>query len=145
MPKIMEKNFLAAEFARQVFRITSPAGVSIEEIIDPSYWAHVARRLTPYDIIEVVPEDGAFYARLIVVNTGKLFAKVQIIEKIDLNTPVNVTAAIAMNLFDTKYAGPNAKWRVIRKSDNAVVSKEPFGTQQEAEEWLEKNIKDMAA
>lgn len=145
MPKIMEKNFLAAEFARQVFRVTPPAGTTIEEILEPSYWAHVARRLTPYDFIEIVPEDGAFYARLIVVNTGKLFAKVQLIEKIDLNTPTKVTAIMAMNLFDTKYAGPTAKWRVIRKADNAVVSKEPFGTQQEAEEWLEKNIKDMAA
>lgn len=64
-----------AEYARNIFVVTPEHGTPFEDILKPSYWLHVAdtvsMRLRPYDRIEVRPEDGSYFAELIVrsVNT----------------------------------------------------------------------------
>ena len=144
--KLNERNFMSAEFARQSFRIIPESGVTIEQITSPEYWANVARRINPHDTIEVVPEDGAFYALLFVTNTGKLSVKTQVLQFVELSEkkPV-VTLQDVDDLFDIAYGGGVAKWRVIRKADKEAVSKEPFENRAEAEAWLKQNIRKLMA
>lgn len=142
MAKLLEKNLMGAEFARQSFRVTPPEGTKIEEMLEPEYWAHVARKFIPYDILEVVPEDGSFYARLLVLNTSKLWAKMQKLEYIELSAKKPVQAS---GKYEPKYGGPSAKWRAVNKSDGSIVSTESFQTRDEAEAYIEKLNKEMAA
>lgn len=144
--KLSEREFMGAEFARQVFRIIPKAGVTMEQIANPEYFGNVARRINPHDLIEVVPEDGAYYALLIVTNTGKMSVKTQALSFVELSekrTKIDLTTLGEM--FDVNYAGPVAKWRVLRKSDNTVISPDPFVNRQEAEDWLEKNGRKLIA
>jgi hypothetical protein len=143
MSKLLEKSIMSAEFARQMFRVTPPAGTKIEEMLDNDYWAHVARKFTPHDILEVVPEDGAFYARLIVVNCAKLWAKMQKLEYVELGSKKGAVAST--DLFEAKFSGHNAKWRAVKKSDGSLLSPDSFQTRDEAEQYIEKYSKEMAA
>jgi hypothetical protein len=143
--KLMEKDLLGAEFARQIFRAVPPAGTKIEEMLNPAYWAHVAKKFNPHDMIEVVPADGAFYARLIVLSVGHLSMKVQALECVVLVANPKVEKADAIAQFEVNWGGPNAKWRVLRKSDGAAVTTESFQTQGDAQEWINKNFMKMAA
>lgn len=143
MPKLLEKSILSAEFARQMFRVTPPAGTKIEEMLENDYWAHVAKKLNPHDILEVVPEDGAFYARLIVVNCAKLWAKMQKLEYVELGS--KKAEGGTSDAFEAKFAGPMAKWRAVKKSDGSLLSPDSFSTRDEAEQYIEKYSKEMAA
>lgn len=142
MAKLLEKNLMGAEFARQSFRVTPPSGTTIEQMLEPEYWAHVAGKFTPYDILEVVPEDGAFYARLLVLNTAKLWAKMHKLEYVELSLVKKVVAA---DKYEAKFFGPGAKWRAINKSDGSLVSNDSFQTREDAELYIEKVSKELAA
>jgi hypothetical protein len=142
MAKLLEKNLMGADFARQSFRATPPAGTKIDEMLEPEYWAHVARKFTPYDIVEVVPEDGAFYARLFVASTGKLWAKMIKLECVELTAK---KPAAMVDKYEPKYGGPSAKWRAVHKSDGSLVASDSFQTREEVEIYIEKLNKEMAA
>lgn len=143
MSKLMERNLHAADFARQVFRVNPPAGTTLDEMLEPDYWAHVARRMTPHDIVEVVPEDGSFYARLFVLNADKLWVKMAKLEYVDFGEAAPKLAIT--DKFEAKFGGPNVKWRVHNKSDNSLVSNDSFQSRGEAEKWIEQHSKAMAA
>jgi len=144
MAKLSEKNLHSADYVRQCFRVAPPAGTVFDEMLDPHYWAHVARRITPHDIIEVVPEDGSFFARLFVINSDKLWVKVAKIEYVDF-AEVAEKKADPSEKFEVKFGGPSAKWRVHNKSDNSLVSTDSFQSRPEAEKWIEQHVKLMAA
>ncbi len=144
MAKLMERNLHSADFARQCFRVTPPAGTTIDEMLEPDYWAHVARRITPHDIVEVVPEDGAFYARLFVVNSEKLWVKMAKLEYVEFGEIATVKTP-ATEKFEAKFGGANVKWRVHNKSDNSLAAQDSFQTRTEAEKWIEQHAKQMAA
>lgn len=145
MLKLMEKNIVGAEFARQSFRATPAAGTEIEDMLKPEYWTHVARNFNPHDIIEVVPEDGAFYARLIVLNSAKLWAKMYKLEYVELSAAAAKANPPVSNNLEAKFAGPVAKWRAVNKETGAAVATDSFQTRDEAEAWIEKHSKEMAA
>lgn len=144
MAKLLDKHFLGADFARQVFYATPAAGTTIDDVMQPDYWAHVARRMNPRDIVEVVPEDGSFYARLFVLNSDKLWAKMAKLEHVSFGEGKKPETAKS-DLFEAKYAGPSAKWRVHNKSDGSLVANDSFQTRDEAEKWILQHAKQMAA
>lgn len=142
--KLLEKSFMSAEFARQTFFASPTPGTSIDTVVQPEYWAHVARKMNPHDIIEVVPENGEYYARLIVLSVGKLWVKVQKLQYELLVSQKKESIGAAEN-FEPKWGGPVAKWRVIRKSDGEAISTDSFQTQEDAEKWIEGNARGMVA
>ena len=144
MLKLMERHLLGAEFARQSFRATPPAGVALADLLTPEYWVNVGGKFNPTDIVEVVPEDGAFYARLIVINNGKLWVKMHTLEYVELN-PVAKPKSIEESAFEAKWFGPNGKWKAISKVGAQPISNDSFQTREEAETYITNHIKTLAA
>lgn len=145
MSKILEKSFLSADYARQVYVARPPAGTKIEDVLDENYWAHVAKKINPHDIIEVVPEDGSFYAKLLVTSRGTLWVRVHQIEYVDINGgKESKKPKKESDDFEVNWGGPNDKWRVIRKADKLPVGKN-FTSREDADKWLEEHIKEIAA
>lgn len=142
MTKILEKSFSLSEYARQSFVATPPAGTSLDDVLNENYWAHVAKKINPHDIIEIVPEDGAFYAKLIVTSRGSLWARVQKLEHVVLGGVA--PAKKPGEDFEIGWAGPSDKWRIVRKEDKLVVSKN-FASREDADKWLGEHIKEIAA
>ena len=47
-----------AEQMRQDWVVNAEEGTSVQDVLDPSYWAHIAAELQQYDHIEVRLETG---------------------------------------------------------------------------------------
>lgn len=129
-----------ADYARRVWRIRPEHGVTLKDVIDPAFWSHVAASLRPFDKIEVLADDGSYYAELLVINCGRLWAKVEVLggKEFDKFKPEAEDAD-----FRVEWKG-GAKWCVIRLSDK-VKLKEACETREEAETWLKSHVKAMAA
>ncbi len=143
MTKILEKSFSLVDYARQTFVARPATGTTIEDVLDENYWSHVAKKVNPHDIIEVVPEDGSFYAKLLVTSRGGLWVRVAKLECVSL-IAAPVAAKKPVDGFEIGWAGPNDKWRVVRKGDKMVVGKN-FTSREDADKWLNDHIKEISA
>lgn len=119
-------------------------GVTLAEVMDEAYWAHVAHELKAGFFIDVTPEGLPYYARLIVIHADPKRAVVKLLQFVDLvnEAPKPETAEILQDKpLGTKYrAERNGKWfRVVRLDDREVM-KTGFVTMAEAEAWADKNL-----
>jgi hypothetical protein len=108
------------EHVNQVHSITVEIGTTLEHVQNPAFLAHIAPIITQYDRILVKPDDGAWYADLLVVECANNWVKTQVfaflqIDKEFVNTPD------AFETHRVEFAGAHHKWRVVRNSDNEVV------------------------
>jgi hypothetical protein len=58
------------------WEVVPPAGTTKEHILEPKFWANVARRMKMGDTLLVVPRDGTWYAQLVVWDAGQNWAHV---------------------------------------------------------------------
>lgn len=116
--KILVPNFNLAEYSRNIWRVTALHGQALEQFKDPEAWAHVAANFKRYDEVELIAEDGSFFAKGIVLKVTKTSATVHFYNH------VNFEENIADQVEDSAYVaewGGGAKWRVVRKSDGEVI------------------------
>lgn len=132
--RLTQDRFKPAEDQRNVWVVRPESGVALESIVgDESYFAHIAKVLRPSDRIEVIPDDGSYFAILYVVNAMPVAAKTVVLQKIDLQSMV--PAEELPEGYDVQWAGPHHKFRVLRKRDNVVLKKE-LPSQSAARAWL---------
>lgn len=112
-----------------VFRVKPEMDTPIDAMLDQSYWAHVASKMQPGDLIEIVPEDRSYIAELFVRDAGHLYAKVAlkshtVFGKADSKTPDG---------YEVKWHGPHAKYAVLLGADKL---KDGFVDKAEANAWI---------
>lgn len=117
-----------------IHNVTAEEGTPLEAVLSPQYFAHIAPMLRMYDEIRVTTDEGAYYARLLVLAVGQTWAKVKMLEHVDLTEQAEV-AADPMNPYFLKFRGPVLKWSMLRRVDNAVI-KEGMETKGEAERYM---------
>lgn len=139
---IAEARMGLMEFVRNTFIATIPEGVAIDFVIAPEYWTHVAQKFQPWDHIEVRAEDGAFWAELIVLSTGKMTARVVPIRYIDLHLEQEKGMDVGEN--EVTWKGPHKKWCVLRKEDKVYLA-EQLPSKQEAMQWIINNSRKQLA
>lgn len=122
-----------AEFLRNIYAATPEAGTKLEDILQPDFWVHVAKTLHISDRIEVIPEDGSFYAELFVVSVASNLVKVKLLSHHELHD-VGAPAEPGDEL-EVVWRGQTAKHTVWRKKDKHIL-KDGFATKQEAAQWL---------
>lgn len=121
-----------------IFRVTPELGTPSAALLDQHYWAHVSAKLRVGDVIEVLAEDGAYFAELLVRDVGNLYAKVALKNVIEfakaeaLPTPVG---------YEVKWRGPKLKFGVLHGTD---VLKDGFIDKTEAHIWLDELVKKAA-
>lgn len=132
-----------AEQARNVYSAVVESGTTMEEVKEPSFWAHVSgpRNFRPLDRIEVMPEDGVFWAELLVLSAGPMFAKVHVLRHHEIG---EVGTSSLSDAFQVGWKGPVRQFAVIRAKDNAIMQ-DKFQTREAALGWLADNAKSMAA
>ncbi len=129
-----------AEYSRNVWSITVKD--DIKALLKPEYWVHVAKMLKQFDRIEVLAEDGSYFADLIVTASSKKWAKVNILMHKKLAGTPKVVSAVPG--FIVEWSGPHHKFRVVRDADKEIMSKE-HETKELAIEWLNEHKKEIAA
>lgn len=138
--KLTSSRFNLAEFKRNIFRANPEAGTKLETLLDPVFWSHIAVNIKPYDTIEVIPEDGAYFVELIALgqNEKGLIVRALNIVALHANAPAvgsffapPETAGdvvmkdgdpVAPEGFSYKWMGPAGKYSVFRDADKAVVA-----------------------
>lgn len=135
MTQLTPRNFKAADVVRNQWVAQPEFGTPPEALLDKAYWAHVSAQLTRGDIITALAEDNSYWSELLVLEAGKLFAKV-----VQLRC-VQITASQMLNVsvpegYEIKFRGPK-KWSVLRGTD---VLKDGMD-KKAAEDWLTDHVK----
>lgn len=143
-PKTLKPTaFGGAEFCYATFSATLPEGHTIEDVLQPEYWVHVAGKLgkNTYTnepdktgaIIEIRTVDHAFYARLYVRAVQERGLIVQLIEGPVLLGQKQVTSAG----YETSWNVGKRGFDIIRKSDRAIVADaSKIKTKEQAQAWI---------
>lgn len=135
------QKFNSAEFRRNEWFAAPEAGTTLEQILDPDFWSHVSGRVKPLDIIEVLPEDASFYARLMVTSCSRIHAKVVVLyHKSLVDAGVAEPTPDDAGQYEVKWLGPSGKFGVLRTKDKHTV-KSGFSTKPEAEIYLQDYVK----
>lgn len=144
-PTLNPGRFQLAEHARAVHAATAEAGTTFQQMLDPNYWAHEARKLQPYDHIECRCDDGTFWGLLLVLEVGRSWAKVHPLQHEPLTTAdvAQTQAVLASDEYRVEWKGPIKKYAVIRNQDNEIIHD---GEQRKegAQEWLQEHLKAYA-
>lgn len=143
--KLIIPRFKDAAYERSIWQASIEAGVSFEEVQNPTFWAHVASKLKQNDRIEVVAEDGAYFAELLVLDCDRLWAKTAVLRFVELSAP-DVAAELLSPLaagYKVEYKGPTLKHVVIRLSDNQIVQQE-IARKGDAQAWVAEHVKALA-
>lgn len=130
-----------AEHERNQWFVVPEHGTPFEALLDPAYWAHVSAKFKPCDEITVNAEDGSYYARLLVQDAGRLYAKVAELQYTELNAVDVMQGGPGLQGHEIKWRGPILKWCVLRGKD---VLKDGL-TKEAALSWLAQYGKTLAA
>jgi hypothetical protein len=104
------------------YAVVLPDGVSFDDALDPGFWAHLGDKLRQHDTIRVIPEDGTYFAELLVIAAGRGFAKVKTLRHVGL-TDDEISETEVPEGIVVKWRGPHAKWcieRVIGGSESRL-------------------------
>lgn len=138
---LMPDRIQIGEAARNVYFVTVEPHTTKEELMDPSFWAHVAPKLTPFSRLEVTTDDVQYFLELLVVNCGTKWAVVKELKYLTLNGDEDfIEFENKMAEYEIKWKGPKLKFSVIRKKDNETM-KDSMGSKEEAATFLREYIK----
>lgn len=133
----------SADYKRNVWVAQIEGSVPFDDLKKPIFWAHVADRLRPWDIIEVRSDIGAFFAQLVVTDVAKARAEVAVVSFIQLSARQveDPGREAKFGQYTIKHRGPKYGWCVIRDEDRAVMNTERLNTQEAAMAWAHANLK----
>ena len=134
-PQLHPGRFALAEHKRNVYFITPADGTTLEEVLDPLYWSHVASRFRPTDRVEVHAEDGSFFAELTVREAGRQHATLVPLRVVEFEKLKQEPDRAG---FAVQWKGPHLRWCVVRLADDQIVKGE-CGARDEAMQWLASN------
>jgi hypothetical protein len=137
----------SAEHARAVWSISIPNDHGKQHILNPDYWAHCALQFRRGDFIEIIRDDLTAYFKCIIIDSGRIYAKLKLIEEKDLSSEVKEAISLRsgeLDKFEIKWINIGSKYGVFRKSDGQVIE-QGLATKEDAEEYLAKNIKSLTA
>jgi hypothetical protein len=132
--RIFEGDLTAAEYARTVHVLTAPAGAQPDDFLEAETYAHALRKLRPRDRIEVFADDNTWWCEVLILGIAGQLLHVAMLDKRTFAPMVGKEH----EAYDVAWGGPAAKWRVLRKSDRAVMQ-DKFDLKSEAIAWIEEN------
>ena len=120
--RVDESRVQLAEYWRQDWCCNAEEGTTVQDILEPKYWALVCARFKPYDHIEVRLETGEWIAELIVLQADRLYAKVHLLKLHDLIVDGDETPTATGYM--AVWKGPQKKWCILRLADRHIVKEE---------------------
>lgn len=154
IPQLDGERLKLAEHERNIFAICIEAGVTREQLLNPTFLAHVAAKLRPYSHIEVTNEDGTLYAELLVLASERTWARCHVLQWHNLSTKdVSQSQAreqvqsgpaptVDTTRFKIAHKGQVKLWCVIDNAANPpVVVREKETSKENAQLWLSEWLK----
>lgn len=144
MKKLAAARFALANGNREVWQARVEPGTTLDEMLEPSFWAHVAGKIDVRGFgskIEVIAEDGSFYAELLVTYSTMREIRAVKLHWVDLERTDPLSMPDAPYIAEHKGFG---KWRVLRTSDR-TVARDGFNSKEDAQRWIDSHVKALAA
>lgn len=141
--KLLEGEFGFAEYRRQDLIVFPAVGTSIDDMLKPDYWVHVASKMKALDRIEVRPSDGQWWAEMLVQVVEPGAVKVMVLRAVDFSRAASPEAQPVPDGYTIKWRGA-ARWGVIRDEDKFVLH-EGENSREGAEAWLTVHLRKLAA
>jgi hypothetical protein len=157
-----EAHLLQGEFAEIRWSIVgAPDDLPLAALLEPETWAHISAKFNQkpgqYDEIIVKPLGLPYRAHLVVLEGGKNFAKVRLLDvtrinmeagafeaaKAALETPAGAELPADAPLF-VKFESPATRYCVFRRSDRERL-RAGFAVKEEANDWARQHALSMAA
>ena len=138
--KALQARFSPAQGARNIHRYIMPREDHFADLLETDYWGHVQARFNINDHIEVNPDDGSFYAELIVRSTTFGYVVTAVINFVEFDGPVSNLTVPEEYLIS--FDGPYEKWQV-KRFDQVLVSQ--LETKDLAQTWLKNHLRDLRA
>ena len=143
--KINEAAFQPADASRMTWTITLPPEHQFDEVLDPVFWSHVARKIDMkfHNFIEVYREDRTLFGSLYVrgVSGNNVYVAV-----IDRPLEWGKAAPVPAGGLTTKWNVGKGGFDVIRADDKQVVADgKQFPLREQAEAWIAQQRKSLAA
>lgn len=132
-------NLQSVEYVRNVFRTVPPQGHSLDDVLAPNYFAHLAPKLKIGDRIEVLPETMEYFAELLVVRSERFTVHTALVNRVELATPEMPVTELEGHTVQWK--GPNRKWSILR--GDAII-KDSFTSRGDAQAALLDLLKRVA-
>lgn len=108
------RQFSLAQHARNHWYVTT--GAKPEQVLMPGFWAHVAKNIRAFDLIEVVSEAGTWRMELFVRFSDRTSAVCEMVSMIEFDRELEA-AELPEDLY-VVYRGPHLKYCVMRKGEN---------------------------
>lgn len=140
--KLIPHNFREAEYRRTEYLVTADQGTTIEDLLTPEYWSHVAGRLRVHDRVDVHAADGSWFVEMLVRSANRSGANLVVLHRHSFVAGAGVSTAEGN--IDVRFRGATAKWSAIRKSDKKILI-EGCDTEEEVRNWLKKPSQAQAA
>lgn len=118
---LTDQRLKSAEYERNLWVVNAEYGTTIDDILNPMYWAHVAQKLKPYDRVEVRIDSGEWLLELMVLGCDRSWAKMHVLHSHQL-APVDEGLPQAAR-HKVEWKGPQHKWAVIRIADGEMIFK----------------------
>lgn len=131
--------FNLAEQVNSQWRMRMEMGATKADVLRQEYWSHVAPELHTYDEIIATCDDGTVYARILILDCGRTWAKVQILEWHNLTTAdvaQSQTNAGEFTDYKIEHKGIHKKFVITRLSDGEVINEGEHARKEAAEGWL---------
>lgn len=143
-PPLSPRLLKLAEYERAQFCVTIPPDVTLDSVLAPEFWGHVADRFAgkEYSKVECRAQDNKWYAELMVKRVEKQAVSMWVLAYTDLDAQAIRPKSEAGEEYVVSFA-PKQRWRVVRRSDGAVVHKDE-ATEADARAWLTANAQDLA-
>lgn len=131
---------MPAQSLVMTWHYTVPPAISLDDLLKPDFWSHVAVRLRPHNRVIADAEDGSWTATLFVRSVNRLSATMAVQSFMEFGEKSALSDSVATFAdFDIGWGGPAHKHRVVRKSDGAIMTK-GHDTSEDAGMWLKNHI-----
>ncbi len=130
---LAEAEFTQGEADYQMWSAKPPAGTTREEVLNPLFWKHTARRIQAPAFINIMPLDGIWFSQLLVV-----FADRQRVVVRELTHHVIEDSAFAETEnqeYEAMWLSASGKYGVKRLADKQII-RHSFATLDEARNWM---------
>lgn len=115
-----------------------PADVSLKQILEPSYWAHVAYQFKPGFRVVCDSEDGTWTATLHCRSVGKVEAFMSIENFVEFSSEKK---KVDTGPYRVEWRGGTSRWAVVTGSEqNVSVIKDGFDMEEQAIAWVEGHL-----
>lgn len=138
---IGENRFQLKEHNNPGFWICVPHGTTVDDLLDPGFWANVARNVRRNTTIEVHWDDSSRFAEVYVVDSGRNWASVSLLRE---HVLAKAKQPVRKSNYQIAFNGPVDKFRITRLSDNSVI-RAGFATERDAHLYLEDYLRKLAA